>query len=122
MSFNLKAHLQQLEESHINLEVRQSNEELDHILADDFLEISSSGKMYGKKECLEDGVVLTEMTLHNYEIRHLASDVVLSTYYLIDHTRERKTLRSSIWKYIDGRWQFYFHQGTLTDLELEDLG
>ncbi|GEN46708.1 hypothetical protein [Alkalibacillus haloalkaliphilus] len=45
---NLKSHLQQLEESHINLEVRKSNEQLDHILADDFLEISSSGKMYGK--------------------------------------------------------------------------
>ncbi|MDV2582045.1 nuclear transport factor 2 family protein [Alkalibacillus haloalkaliphilus] len=118
---NLKNHLQQLEESHINLKVRQSIEQLDRILADDFLEISSSGKMYGKKECLEDGVVLTEMTLHNYEIRPLTSDVVLSTYYIVDHTRGRKTFRSSIWKFIDGRWQFYFHQGTLTQLELEDL-
>jgi hypothetical protein len=25
---------------------------------------------------------------------------------------QRRTLRSSIWKRIDGRWQMIFHQGT----------
>lgn len=115
---NLKEHLQQLEESHTGLEVRRSKEKLDAILADDFFEIGSSGYIYDKKECLETGVVLTEMKLHNYEIYPLAHDIVLSTYFLVDTTRERNTLRSSIWKLIGGHWQLYFHQGTITPLQL----
>ncbi|AMO85825.1 DUF4440 domain-containing protein [Solibacillus sp. FSL K6-1781] len=115
---NLKEHLQQLEESHTGLEVRRSKEKLDAILADDFFEIGSSGYIYDKKECLETGVVLTEMKLHNYEIYPLAHDIVLATYFLVDTTRERNTLRSSIWKLIDGHWQLYFHQGTITPLQL----
>ncbi|MGA4518076.1 DUF4440 domain-containing protein [Solibacillus silvestris] len=115
---NLKEHLQQLEESHTGLEVRRSKEKLDAILADDFFEIGSSSYIYDKKECLETGVVLTEMKLHNYEIYPLAHDIVLATYFLVDTTRERNTLRSSIWKLIDGHWQLYFHQGTITPLQL----
>lgn len=118
---NLKEHLQQLEESHTGMEVRMSREKLDEILADDFFEIGSSGFMYDKKECLETGVVLTEMKLHNYEIYPLAHDVVLATYFLVDTTRERNTLRSSIWKFIDGKWQLYFHQGTTTPLQLNSF-
>ncbi|MEK3766180.1 nuclear transport factor 2 family protein [Solibacillus sp. FSL K6-4121] len=118
---NLKEHLQQLEESHTGMEVRMSRERLDEILADDFFEIGSSGFMYDKKECLETGVVLTEMKLHNYEIYPLVHDVVLATYFLVDTTRERNTLRSSIWKFINGKWQLYFHQGTITPLQLNSF-
>ncbi|MYL35635.1 DUF4440 domain-containing protein [Pontibacillus yanchengensis] len=115
MDSNLKAQLRELEETHINLEVRSSSDELDKILADDFWEIGSSGIKYHKKDCLELGVVLSEMTLHNYEIQQLAPGVVLSTYFVEDKTRDRNTLRSSIWKFIDERWQLYFHQGTITE-------
>lgn len=118
---NLKEQLLQLEESHTRMEVRQSREKLDEILADEFFEIGSSGFMYDKVECLETGVVLTEMTLHNYEIYPLADGVVLATYFIIDKTRNRNTLRSSIWKFIEGRWQLYFHQGTITPLQLSDV-
>lgn len=121
MNVELKGHLKKLEESHIRLEVRKSREKLDKILADDFFEISSSGYMFDKKECLETGVVLTEMSLHNYEIYPLAPDVVLSTYFIVDKTRGRNTLRSSIWKCIDGSWKLYFHQGTITPLQLNEI-
>lgn len=117
----LKEHLRELEESHINLDVRKSREKLDRLLADDFFEIGSSGYMFNKKDCLKDGVVLTEMSLHNYEIYPLAEDVILSTYYIVDKTRNRNTLRSSIWKFIEGRWQLFFHQGTITSLQLKEL-
>jgi hypothetical protein len=121
MNSHLNEHLKELEKSHTSLEVRKSREELGKILADDFFEIGSSGYMFDKKECLESGVIITEMTLHNYEIYPLASDVVLSTYYINDKTRKRNTLRSSIWKLIDGRWQLFFHQGTITDLQVNDV-
>ena len=104
MDVNLKEHIKELEKRHTGLEVRNSREELDRILADDFFEIGSSGYMFDKKECLESGVVLTEMSLYNHEIYPLSSDVVLSTYFVVDKTRNRNTLRSSIWKLIDGNY------------------
>ncbi|MFJ7746918.1 DUF4440 domain-containing protein [Peribacillus sp. NPDC097295] len=121
MDADLKIQLRELEESHIGLEVRKSRKKLDEILADNFFEIGSSGYMFDKKECLETGVVLTKMSLHNYEIYPLAPDVVLSTYFIVDRTRNRNTYRSSIWKYIDGRWQLYFHQGTISPLQLSEV-
>ena len=121
MDATLKEQLKQLEESHINFEVRKSKEKLADILADEFFEIGSSGKMFDKEECMKAGVVLTEMSIHNYEIHPLESNVVLATYFLTDQTRNRNTFRSSIWKLIDERWQLYFHQGTITDLQLKDL-
>ena len=121
MELNLKEHLKKLEESHTELEIRRNRDILDQLLADEFFEIGSSGYMYNKQDCLKDGVVLTEMSLHNYEIYPLSSDVVLTTYFIIDKTRNRNTLRSSIWKLIDGRWQLYFHQGTITPLQLSEI-
>ncbi|MEH7381048.1 DUF4440 domain-containing protein [Bacillus sp. JJ1533] len=118
---SLKQHLKKLEEKHINIAVRKSREELDQILADDFFEIGSSGYMFDKKECLESGMALTEMSLHNYEIYPLAPDVVLTTYFIVDKTRNRNTLRSSIWKLMDVRWRLYFHQGTITPLKLSEV-
>ncbi|SFF56837.1 hypothetical protein SAMN05216353_1026 [Halobacillus alkaliphilus] len=121
MTDSLKTHIRELEEAHVSLKVRESPVELDKLLADDFWEIGSSGIMYDKKDCLDLGVVLSQMTLHNYAIQQLAEDVVLSTYFIEDHTRKRNTLRSSIWKFIDDRWQLYFHQGTITQLQVKDL-
>jgi hypothetical protein len=119
MQNNLKEHLQGLEESHIKIDVRKSREIFSSILADDFFEIGSSGYIYYKEECL-DSAVLTECTLHNFEIYPLAEDVVLTTYFIVDTTRNRNTLRSSIWKFIDERWQLYFHQGTITPMQLSE--
>ncbi|AKG05797.1 DUF4440 domain-containing protein [Salimicrobium jeotgali] len=111
---DLKAELKELEQAHVNIEVRASAERLGEILADDFREIGSSGIMLNKEDCLVDGVVLSEMSIHNYEVEQLAPDIVLATYYIKDETRERNTLRSSIWKRINNRWQLYFHQGTVS--------
>ncbi|MBM7659256.1 hypothetical protein JOC85_000023 [Bacillus mesophilus] len=121
MEHNLKELIKELEEKHTNINVRKCREELNQILADEFFEIGSSGFMYDKKECLEGGVVLTEMTIHNHEVYPLSLDVVLSTYFVEDKSRNRNTLRSSIWKFIDGKWQLYFHQGTITSQTVTDL-
>lgn len=118
---DLKEHIKRLEESHITPNIRESMEKLDEILADEFFEIGSSGYMCDKKECLETGVVLSDMTMHNFDMYPLADDVVLTTYFIVDTTRNRNTYRSSIWKLIDGRWQLYFHQGTITPLLLAEV-
>lgn len=116
----LREKIRDLEESHLKLEIRKQPEKLGQILADEFKEIGSSGFMFGKKECLEDGVTLHELSLHHFDIQLLAPEVVLTTYLIHNKTKEENTLRSSIWKRIDGRWQLYFHQGTKTNLTVND--
>ncbi|KIL43315.1 nuclear transport factor 2 family protein [Jeotgalibacillus campisalis] len=121
MNEQLRNQFRELEEWHINTEVRKSKEELDKILANDFFEIGSSGRMFTKQECLDDGVSQAEMSIHQYEIHPLSESLVLSTYLIANHTRKRNTLRSSIWKKIDGRWQLFFHQGTVTNSKITDV-
>lgn len=118
---DLKQHIKRLEESHIKPDMRESVEKLDEVLADAFFEIGSSGFMYDKRECLETGGVLADMSLHNFEMYPLAEGVVLTTYFIVDTTRNRNSYRSSIWKLMDGRWQLYFHQGTISPLSLEEV-
>lgn len=50
---NLKEHLRQLEESHIGLEVRNSYEKLDEILANAFLKLGVRGIYLIKKNALK---------------------------------------------------------------------
>lgn len=115
MTDKLKVQLKALEKSHLSQDVRKDVKKLDEILATDFIEIGSSGFMFYKEDCLTSGVKLFDMSLHNYEVQILAPDVVLATYFIEDKTRSRNTLHSSIWKFIDRRWQLYFHQGTITE-------
>jgi hypothetical protein len=115
---SLKEHLKKLEEKLLKPEVRTSPAELNNLLADDFFEYGSSGNIFFKRDCVVDGgIKVFSMTLTNFEIHILASDVVLATYQVHDETRKRITLRSSVWKYRDERWQMFFHQGTITNLQ-----
>ncbi|WP_346726925.1 DUF4440 domain-containing protein [Bacillus suaedae] len=117
---NLKLLLQELEESHLKPEIRSSSKKLNELLADDFFEIGSSGTVFYKKDCVgEGGLEVRELSLHDFDIHLLSQDAVLSTYRVRDETRKQETLRSSIWKYTNGRWQLFFHQGTVTKSNLQ---
>ncbi|WP_416150077.1 DUF4440 domain-containing protein [Salipaludibacillus sp. HK11] len=121
MDINIKEVLKKLEESHLNTEVRGSPEELDKILADEFFEIGSSGRKINKLDCIESGLSLDILYIYDFKIHPLAPDVILTTYYINNKTKKRNTLRSSVWKFLDGRWQLYFHQGTVTNISVEEI-
>lgn len=111
----LNEHLRQLEEQLLKPEIRISPADIEKLLADDFFEFGSSGNVWYKKDCIgEDGLNVRNMILCDFHIHPLSTDVILTTYHLEDKTRMQHTLRSSIWKFIDGRWQMFFHQGTQT--------
>ncbi|QWU45749.1 DUF4440 domain-containing protein [Bacillus sp. NP247] len=111
----LKKHLCELEEKLLEPKTRTAPEELDKLLADDFFEFGSSGNVWYKKDFVGgSGLSVREMTLSNFEIYSLSEGTVLATYRVRDETRMQNPLRSSIWKLIDGKWQMFFHQGTLT--------
>lgn len=54
----------------------------------------------------------------DFQVKLLSPDVVLTTYRVVKLSEKRSetghSLRSSIWKSIDKRWQMVFHQGTPT--------
>jgi len=107
-----------LEEKLLKPDIRTSPKELDQLLADDFFEFGTSGKIFTKEDCVGcgNGLTVRKMTLSDFQINVLAPDVTHTTYRIFDETRNLHTLRSSIWKFIDGRWQMFFHQGTTTNL------
>ena len=114
----LKEQLCLLEKRLLEPEVRKSIKELEIILADDFIEYGSSGRMYNKKQAI-DGLIISstaQMTIMDFEVKLLAPGVALATYRVIKLNNQGEetnySLRSSIWKLHKGRWQMVFHQGT----------
>lgn len=102
--------------------VRTSRQQLDQILADDFVEFGSSGVTYDKRQIIAGLLADPESrlpryaTMQNMRVTWLAPDVALATYRSQKSRpgvgRPDRANRSSIWKKIDGRWQMLFHQGT----------
>lgn len=111
----LKEHIRQLEEKLLNPEIRSSRGELKKILADDFFEFGSSGKvLYKDKDIGNDGIGIVKMKLSDFEIHPLSADIVLATYRIFNEISNQHSLRSSIWKLNKGVWKMVFHQGTRT--------
>ena len=112
---SLKEQLLQLEERLLKPEIRKSKDELSKLLADTFFEFGSSGKVLYKEEDTSE-ITLGEvrMTLSDFEIHPLSEEIVLITYRISNEVNEQHSLRSSIWKLVDGNWKMYFHQGTKT--------
>ncbi|MFZ3591874.1 DUF4440 domain-containing protein [Bacillus sp. DJP31] len=111
----LKEHICTLEKLLLQPDIRSNLEELNRLLADEFFEYGSSGTVWYKTDCtINGGLSIRKMSLYDFELHTLSEGVVLATYKVNDETRKQLTLRSSIWKFIDGRWQMFFHQGTVT--------
>ncbi|MGG1165944.1 MULTISPECIES: DUF4440 domain-containing protein [Bacillus cereus group] len=110
---SLRECLYQLEERLLKPGVRTSQKELKKILAADFFEFGSSGKVLYKNEDIDkNGIGVVKMTLSDFEVHPLSKDVALTTYRIFNEINNQHSLRSSIWKFREGRWQMYFHQVT----------
>lgn len=109
---SVENHLKALEERLLQPETRKSKEELDLLLADDFMEITSYGLIKDKADCLT-GLAVPVMKLSEFSIRLLGEHLVQTMYTMTDVTQSRTSLRSSIWRRSSQGWQMTFHQGTL---------
>jgi len=105
-----------LETSLHKSEIRRFSEAAAALLADDFIEFGSSGKIWGKSSIVEnmrrEEPRDQEIIVEDFVARELAPDVVLVTYISRTSTANQFTLRSSIWRNIATKWQMVFHQGT----------
>jgi len=115
MEEKLREHLLELEETLLKPEVRASKQELSKLLADDFFEIGSSGKVLYKDQNIGDkGISIVNMQIDDFDIHELSEEIMLTTYRVYDQENNHSSLRSSIWKYKNGKWKMHFHQGTKT--------
>jgi hypothetical protein len=114
----LEDHLRQLEERILQPSVRKSAEEVSELLASEFIEFGSSGRIFDRQQIIAS--LQMEPTVRrsvvDFRTCILAPAVVLVTYRAVrqgtSDAQPIHSLRSSIWKLIDGRWQMVFHQGT----------
>ena len=119
---SLKEVLRTLEQRLLQPGVRGSAQDIGDLLAAEFVEFGSSGRVYDKRQVIEsllrgnDHIELTEFTA-----TVLAPGLALATYVAtrLDETGvpSTRSLRSSIWKRIHGHWRMVFHQGTLSNPE-----
>jgi hypothetical protein len=97
---------------------RSSVEELNNLIADDFLEFGTSGNKYNKQDTLkslptEDGKFKYSMS--DFSVKQI-SDNIIQAIYKTDRTENDAnkvtSLRSSLWRNENGQWRMFFHQGT----------
>lgn len=115
---DLEARIQGLEERLLRAEVRQSRVELDELLAGDFREFGSSGRVFDRAAIMAHLQAESpwELGLHDFRAQILSADLVLATYRATARRRASEevshSLRSSLWRRDGDRWQVIFHQGT----------
>ncbi len=97
-----------LEELLLTPAVRASRAELERLLADDFVEFGSSGRVYAKSEIIEALVQdpVSTASVSDFRLIVLSENAVLATY------RSERALRSSLWRREGENWRMVFHQGT----------
>lgn len=106
-----------LEESLLTPEVRRSPELLSALIADDFVEYGSSGRVFDKHDVLEgvDRLPDIELPLSDFHSRMLSPNTAIVMYRSATRRPDGtagEALRSSVWVFADGRWQMALHQGT----------
>ena len=113
MKQELEQHLRGLEERLLQPDVRNSREQLESLLAEDFIEIGSAGVAYDRDTIVSMHVVEPESgwSIVNFTARALADGVALVTYVATKSARPT-SIRCSIWKREGDRWRMVFHQGT----------
>lgn len=116
MSSDLDQMLFSLEQRLAQVGKRLSAEEASSLIAEDFLEFGSSGKVWSKAEIMAAMSQWSpvERTVNDFRVRELSTSVCLVTYKVIrvDGQPAPFSLRSSIWRKCGESWQIVFHQGT----------
>jgi hypothetical protein len=94
--------------------IRQDVHRLNKLMADDFIEIGKSGKVWTRSAVIkalssETGI---KIRMTDFTFLKLSEDIVLVTYTSHQSTNELTSKRSSIWKLFGNEWKIIYHQGT----------
>jgi hypothetical protein len=113
---NIAAYLRSCEEALLDAAIRRDRKQVEALLAEDFLEFGSSGRIWTRAQILDllATEIYTAATVKDFECSLLSEEVALVT-YRAERTRpdvQGSSLRSSIWTKKSGAWRMRFHQGT----------
>ena len=112
------AHLQALEETLLDPEVRSDRARVAALLAEDFEEFGSSGRVWSREQILE---FLASEDYQAPAMEDFRCDCISESFALVTYRTVRTdvgagersaVLRSSIWVKKSGKWRVRFHQGT----------
>jgi hypothetical protein len=105
--------LRGLEASLLESSVRKNVARVSELLAEDFREYGSSGRVFDKAQIIADlrDEVPYAIAMQEFACMMLAEGVALVTYRSVRESGF-EAIRSSIWVMRDGRWRMIFHQGT----------
>lgn len=114
-----------LEEQLLQPDFRRNRAAVAALLADEFREFGSSGRIWNKQQILDhlEFEVPFEAVMQDFDATELADGVVLATYVISLQSSESEShtsLRSSVWIEREGHWQMLFHHGTLTTRSWSD--
>jgi hypothetical protein len=118
----IRAHLRSCEEALLDPAVRRDRAQVAGLLAEDFVEFGSSGKVWSREATLD--LLATEdfrrPAMEDFNCNWIAGGVVLVTYRTVrvdpQSGEGTEVLRSSIWIEERGEWRMRFHQGTKVPL------
>ena len=104
----LENEIRELEDQLANPAVRASVDALERLVSDDFVEFGSSGRVYTKRDVIDQMLAKPgiSVSVADFRVSVLSPDVALATY------RTQGSLRSSIWRREGEHWRIVFHQGT----------
>jgi hypothetical protein len=111
-------HLRACEEALLDPVVRRDRARVAALLAGDFLEFGSSGRVWSREEILELLAIedYQPRAIEDFNCNGIAEGVVLITYRTVrtdpDSGQNSTALRSSIWIEEAGEWRMRLHQGT----------
>ena len=113
---DLEHHLFGLETRLLEPQTRGDAAALATLLAPDFVEFGSSGRVFDRSSIIAalSGEAPAEYTISEFKLLQLGEGVALVTYRLSRRTGQNTSdsLRSSVWRHVDGIWKMAFHQGT----------
>ncbi len=111
-------HLIDAERQLLEPEIRQSEQALDALLDDEFIEIAGNGTVFNKYQVLTrlPTEVVPQFYNQNFKGRMLSDDIVQLSYQAAFRRSARAefnySLRMSLWRYSEASWKMVFHQGT----------
>lgn len=109
---DIEKHIFDLENALLTEEVRKSEDKLNQLISDNFVEFGKSGKIYKKSDILKflPKEEFKKITITDFEIISSEKDEISVRYK--SNSEDNITLRSSIWKKGGDNWKIIFHQGT----------
>ena len=95
---SLKEQIYLLEGRLLQPEVRGSKEEIAMLLADDFVDFGSSGRIFDKTQVVEELPYspTVPMMIEDFQLKVLSSHVILATYRIVRTNEPREEMRNSL--------------------------